>query len=106
MFTGEKSVHQQMNGKGCSIYTQGSTTQHKKKEGNFAIYSNMDGLGGHMWNESERERQVLYDVLYMRNLKKYNKLVNVTTMKQIHGYREQTSYQWRERRGGSIGVGD
>ena len=39
----------------------------------------MDGLGGHYAesNKSERERQ-MYDITYMRNLKKkYNKLVNI-----------------------------
>ena len=31
----------------------------------------------------------------MWNLKKYNKLVNITKTKQTHRYREQTSgYQW------------
>ena len=31
----------------------------------------MDGLGGHYakWNKSERERQILYDITYMWNLK-------------------------------------
>ena len=35
-----------------------------KKEWNFAICSNMDGLGGHYvkWNKSEGERQILYDI--------------------------------------------
>ena len=32
--------------------------------------------------------------------KKYNKLVNITKMKQTHRYREQVSgYQWGEGRG-------
>ena len=36
----------------------------------------------------------------MYNLKKYNKLVNITKKKQTHRYRKQTSsYQWEERRG-------
>ena len=32
---------------------------------NFAIFSNMDELGGHYakWNKSDRERQILYDTL-------------------------------------------
>ena len=35
-----------------------------EKEWNFAIYSNMDGLGGHYakWNKSDRERQIMYDI--------------------------------------------
>ena len=47
-----------------------------------------------------RERQILYDITYMRNLKKYNKLVNITKKKQSHRHREQTGgYQWEEGRG-------
>ena len=35
-----------------------------KKEWNFAICSNMDGLGGYYakWNKSDRERQISYDI--------------------------------------------
>ena len=42
-----------------------------KKEWNFAIPNNMDGLGGYYieWNKSYRERQILYDITYMWNLK-------------------------------------
>ena len=42
-----------------------------KKEQNFAICSNMDGLGGHYpkWNRSDRERQIPYDNTYMGNVK-------------------------------------
>ena len=42
-----------------------------KKEQNNAICSNMDRLGGHYvkWNKSDRERQILYDITYMWNLK-------------------------------------
>ena len=38
-----------------------------KKEWNFAICNNMDGLGGYFakWNKSDRERQILYDITYM-----------------------------------------
>ena len=63
-----------------------------KKELYFAICSNMDVLGEHYakWNKSDRERQILYDIIYIWNLKKYNKLVNITK-KQTHRYREQTS---------------
>ena len=51
-----------------------------KKEWNFAICSNMDGLGGYYakWNKSDRERQILYDITYMCSKKiqqtsEYNK---------------------------------
>ena len=42
-----------------------------QKKGDFAICGNMDGLGGHygMWNKSDRERQTLYDIIYMSNFK-------------------------------------
>ena len=36
------------------------------KEGNFAIYSNMDGLGGHYTNNSDRNKYML--LIYMWNL--------------------------------------
>ena len=53
----------------------------------------MGGLGGYYaWrNKSARERQILYGVIYMWNLKKENRLVNITEKKQTHRYREQTS---------------
>ena len=46
-----------------------------------------------------RQRKILYDITYMWNLKKYNKLVNKTNKqkKQTHRYREETSsYQLGE----------
>ena len=41
-----------------------------KKEQNFAICSNLDGLEGHYakWNKSDRDRQISYDITYMWNL--------------------------------------
>ena len=49
-------------------------------------------------------RQILYHITYMRNFKKYNKLVNITENKQTQRYREQTSgYQCG---GGNTGVGE
>ena len=45
-----------------------------------------------------RERQILYDIIHVES-NKYNKLVNITKMKQIHKYSEQTStYPWGEGR--------
>ena len=42
-----------------------------------------------------RERQILYDITYMYNLKKYNKLVHITKKKHIHRHREYIrGYQW------------
>ena len=42
-----------------------------KKEWNLSTCNSMDGLGGHYakWNKSDRERQILYDITYMWNLK-------------------------------------
>ena len=65
--------------------TQGSTKRWRgeedveyysgiKKERNFAICSDMDGLGGYsaQWNKLSRERQILYDITYIWNLKNKN----------------------------------
>ena len=42
-----------------------------KKEWNLSTCNSMDGLGGHYakWNKSDRERQILYDITHMWNLK-------------------------------------
>ena len=52
-----------------------------KKEGNIVIYNNMDGLWGNysMSNKSDRERQILCDLIYMWDLKRIG----------THRYREQ-----------------
>ena len=43
------------------------------------------------------QRQILYDIISMRNSKKYNKLVNITKKKQTHRHRGQTrGFQWSE----------
>ena len=53
------------------VYIHNGIPLSHKKEWNFAICSNMDGLGGHYakCNKSDRERQILYDITYMWNLK-------------------------------------
>ena len=51
------------------------------------------------WNKSDRERQILYDITYLWNLKK-NQLMNVTKNKYTYRYRKQTSsYQGGEGNG-------
>ena len=42
-----------------------------KKEGNPAVWDNMNGPRGHYaeGNKPDTERQILYDTTYMRNLK-------------------------------------
>ena len=61
-----------MNGqRRCGMYTMEYYSAIKKmKLGNL-----QDGLGGHYanWNESDRERQILYDTSYMWNLKNTTK---------------------------------
>ena len=54
------------------VYTHTHTHTHNgillshKKEQNFAICSNIDGLGGHYakWNKSDRERQIMISLIY------------------------------------------
>ena len=43
-----------------------------KKEWNNAICSNIDGPRDYYtkWSKSDRERQILYDIIFMWNLKK------------------------------------
>ena len=75
-----------------------------KIEWNFAICSNIDGLGEHnaKWNKSDKDKY--WYCLYVESTK-YNKLVNIIKKKQTHRYREQTNgYQWGRGRG-NIGVG-
>ena len=35
--------------------------------------SNMDGEQNAKWNKSDREREIVYDIIYMWSLKKYKK---------------------------------
>ena len=72
-----------------------------KKEQNNAICSNMDATGDYhtKWSESDRERQIPYDITYMWNLKKYKwtylqKRNRLTHRKQTYGYQR-----------GKVGVG-
>ena len=52
------------------IYTMDYILLSHKKERNNAICSNMDGTGNSHteWSQSERERQIPYDILYVWNL--------------------------------------
>ena len=53
------------------VYIYNGILVSRKKEWNFAICNNMDGLGGHYakWNKSDRERQIPYVITYMWDLK-------------------------------------
>ena len=52
-------------------------------------------------NESDKERQILYDITYMWNFKNNtNESIYCTKQKQTHRYRKQTfGYQGKERQG-------
>ena len=54
------------------VYTYNGILLSHKKEWNLAICNNMNGLQGcsTKWNKSDRERQILYGLSYMWNLKK------------------------------------
>ena len=54
------------------IYTNGMLLSHKK-ELNFVICNDMDGLEGILLSELsqiKKDKQILYDITYMWNLKK------------------------------------
>ena len=61
-------------------------------------------------NNMLRERPILYNIIYMWNLKQYNKLVNILKKekKQAHRYRRKSSgFQTGKGRGrGILGVWD
>ena len=54
------------------VHTYSEILFSHEKEGNPDICNNMDGPWGHYakWDKSDRERQILYDLTYMWNLKK------------------------------------
>ena len=62
-----------------------NTDYKHKKEGNFAICSNMDGLGGHYAkrNKSEKDKYCMHHLHV--EAKKYNKLVNITKSSRLTG---------------------
>ena len=81
-----------------------------KKECSDAFCSNMAGPGDHhKWCKSHRERQMLYDIIYMQNLEKKMVQVNLfTRQKQTHRLLKQT-YGYQVGRVGvrdSLGVWD
>ena len=76
------------------VYVNNGILLSHKKEWNFAICNNMDGLGGYYakWNKSEKDKYCM--ISYVES-EKIPKQVNITKKKQTHKYREQTSgYQW------------
>ena len=64
------SIHRQMDKEDVVHIYNGILLNHKK-EWNNAICSNMDGPRDYhtKWSQSERERQIPYDITYMWNLK-------------------------------------
>ena len=81
-----------------------------KKEWNFAICNDMDGLGGYYayWNKPDWERQILYDIPYMCDLKsktsEYNKKETDTWIQRTN----ECLPVGRGKEGGrgKIGIGD
>ena len=60
------------------IYLYNGTLLNHKKERNNAICSNMDGSRDYntKWSKSYREKQIQYDLNYIRNLNTYtNELI-------------------------------
>ena len=56
-----------------------SATWEYIKEWNFSIYNKHGGIWRALcWVKPVRQRQILYDITYMWNLKNYSKLVNIT----------------------------
>ena len=72
-----------------------------KKEWNGVTCSNMDGPRDYHteWSKSDRERQILYDITYMWNLKKMIQMNLFTKQKQTQRHRKQT-YGYQRRKGG------
>ena len=70
----------------------------------------MDGLGEYyvQWNKFDRGRQILYDIVYMWNLKKLNKLMNTTAkiLKSIESKLVVISVEGEESGEGQHGLGD
>ena len=60
-------------------------------ENYLAIYNNMNGIWAHRakWRKSKREKQILYDLTHMWNIKK-----NLITKKEI-GFVVTRSVKWR-----------
>ena len=97
--------------------SSGLLFRHQKEE-NLAICNNMDGPWRHYvkWNKSHRERQILYDLTYMYNLKNAefieteNKLVVVWGEGFVGGrgsQKEQTSsYKINKSWGCNVQHGD
>ena len=66
-----------------------------KKELNNAICSNLDGPRDYhtKWSKSERERQMLYDIIYMWNLKKWYKWTFLTNRNRLTDFENKHGYQ-------------
>ena len=53
------------------VHTENGILLSQEKEWNNAICNNMDGPRDYhtKWSKSEKERQIVYDIIYMWNLK-------------------------------------
>ena len=86
------------------VYVSNRISFSHKIEWNFAICSNVDGLGGHYvkWNKSDRERPILHDIIHVKDLKKIQKTSKI--LKKGENKLVVTSKQWE--REGNIGMGN
>ena len=66
-----------------------------KKELNNAICSNLDGPRDYhtKWSKSERERQMLYDIIYTWNLEKWYKWTFLTNRNRLIDFEKKHGYQ-------------
>ena len=91
------------------IYIKLNTTQllSHRKEWNNAICSNMDGPRDYhtKWSKSDRERQILYDITYIWNLK-IVQMDLFTKLKQTHRHSKQIMVTKGEGGRDKLGVWD
>ena len=88
------------------IYIYSGILLSHKKEWNHTICSNIDGSRNchTKWSMSDRERQILYDIMYMWNLMIWMNLF--TKQKQTHRLQKQTYGYQRRKVGERDKLGD
>ena len=85
------------------MHTYNGMLLSQRKDWNFAICCNIDGLRGHWLSEiSQRTTKSLWYHLHLQS-KKIHQTSEYMKHKQTHRYRKQTSvYQWERESGGAI----
>ena len=89
-----------------AVYMHSGLLLSHKKEWNNAICSSMGGSRDHhlKWSQSERERQILYDIIYMWNLK-YDTNEPIYETETDSQTKRTDLWLLRERRGEGHGEG-